>query len=291
MARFRAFGLCALVCLAGCTAQPDVDVAALNQRIEELEALAGPPPASLDALYAPGSQATWQAHMFELMMPFVSMISDMTQQDMENATANFEAFRAKYAALPEIVPEWAPLFPAEPVDRLGAALAGGDPAAVMEAVGGVGQVCHDCHAVNMPKVHAKYRWPSFADVRENDPVTNNELTMPEYMQFMEVAFVGMAADLQQGQIDRARANYEAFSARFRNLAALCTDCHDTEREYYVDDEVIGVVDQLGAAVNADSPDPGRIMGLMQRIGEEACGRCHLVHTPAAFAQYRFATGH
>jgi len=281
-----------LLFMTGCAPQPSVDVETLNRELAELRAHVGPPPASLDQFYPPQAEAPlYRIKMHEVGGPLSGMVVDLMEGDMENVPGQFEAFRAAYQEVAAMVPEWQALWPMTPVDELGTALHGGDQGAVMGAVQGVGAVCHSCHVEYMPKVHQRYAWPSFADVRATDPVSGDEVPMAGYMRAMETSFSGMMSDLQQGQVDRAREHFRAFYDRFGGLADLCIECHDTEREYFIDEEVQRVVRAVGTAMEADPPDAARIGGLAQQIGEEACFRCHLVHTPAAFAQARWSAAH
>ncbi len=282
----------ALLVLAGCATQPSADVEALQHEIAELRAKAGPPPASLDALYPPQAAAPlYQIRMHDLGGPLSGMVVDLMEGDLENVAPQFEAFRTAYGEVAALVPEWTHLYPIGPVDELGSALEEGAQDRIMAAIQRVGAVCHDCHVDYMPKVHQRYQWPQFSAVRATDPVTRDEVPMAGYMRAMETSFSGMMTSLQQAQPDRARGYYDEFFNRFGGLADLCTNCHDTEREYFIDESVQRLVRQIGTELQADAPDPAAIGSLAQRVGTEACFRCHLVHVPAAFAQAGWSGGH
>ena len=66
------------------------------------------------------------------------------------------------------------MFPMEPLEAVEAALASGDPEAVMAAAEGLGNVFATCHAENQQKVRAKYHWPSFQSVRLLNPLNGQE---------------------------------------------------------------------------------------------------------------------
>jgi hypothetical protein len=260
--------------------------------VAALRAQAGPPPSSLDQYYPPQSEApVYMLKMQELAGLMGGMFLDLQEGDVDNVSGEFAAFKTSYAEAADMVPEWKALFPNDVVDALGAALQSGEQEGVMAAAMSVGAVCHDCHVANMVKVQQKYHWPEFLSATATDPVTDQEFVITDYMQNMEMAFTGVFTSLQQGQVDRARNYYEQFSSRFVGLANLCMNCHDTERTYFIDESVQRLVRGMGTALESNPPDADRVMELAQRIGEEACMRCHMVHLPAALAQLRFAAAH
>jgi hypothetical protein len=225
--------------------------------------------------------------MFAMEAPLGGMMGDLLQGDMEGVTANYAAFKAQYQKLSTMVPEWTELFPMEPVDALGVALQSGDPAQVGPAMGAVGAVCGNCHVRNMIKVQQKYHWPDFTGVTVSNPLTGADDNWIDYIFGMAGAFGAIANDLQQGQLDNARNDYQAFAALFAALPENgCSACHSTPRTYFVDQSVLDLVDQLGTALNAHAPDPALIGQLSAAIGNESCMKCHLVHVPSALGKAR-----
>ena len=250
------------------------------------------PPSSLDALYPPRAEApVYLMRMFDLSAPLAGLAADLGESDFENAAANYEEFRRQYEEVSSLVPEWAEAFPMTPIGELGLAIESRDPAKIAAASQAVADICHDCHVLNMVPAQQRYRWPKFSAVRTTDPVLGTEVGLADYMMSMEVSFAGMMNDLRQGQLDRARELFRGFAARFQKLPDLCTSCHDTEREYFVDAGVQNLVNRLEIQLESSNPDPARIGALMERIGTESCGPCHLVHLPAAYAQDRWETAH
>ena len=110
------------------------------------------------------------------------------------------------------------------------------------------------------------------------------------MMRMAGAYFGVGIDLQQGQLERARKNFQAFSARFKALPTnACPNCHTTPRTYFVDESIQAMVDQVGKALEATPPDAQAIEQLNGAIGNESCMKCHLVHFPAANTKARWET--
>jgi len=225
--------------------------------------------------------------MFALSGSFDGMAADLQQQDMEGVQANYEAFKEQYAKIAGMVSEWADRFPMEPVEALGAALASSDPGQIGPAFGQVGAVCGGCHLVNQVKVAQQYHWPDFNAVEATNPLSGETIAFEDYMLAMSGTFGAISSDMQQGQLDAARQDYQAFQALFSNLPEICKACHETERAYFVDPAMQGVVAQLGEVLQSGAPDPQQIGELSGAIGDGSCMECHLVHVPAASAKARW----
>ncbi|MBI2836150.1 MAG: hypothetical protein HYX85_00450, partial [Chloroflexi bacterium] len=201
--------------------------------------------------------------------------------------ANFQAFKAQYQKMSGMVPEWKDLFPMKPVDDLGTAIDSGDPAKIGAAFGPVGGVCGNCHVRNLVKAQQKYHWPSFDAVSIANPLGGPALGWKDYMFQMSGTFSGIGNDLRQGQLENARKDFQAFSATFKGLPNGCKACHATPRTYFVDASVVALVDELGKALEAQTPDAKKIGELSGAIGNESCMKCHLVHFPAPNTKARW----
>lgn len=241
-------------------------------------------PAALGALYPPKAQApVFLIQMIGLAESFGGMVSDLFENDLPNAMANFEKFNAQYKGLSVLVPEWKELYPTAPIEELGASLKAGDQGRVMAAVEKVGGVCSACHVENMAPVQFRYGWPDFSEIQVKDPLTGEEVGLHQLMVFLDVNFSGVSADLEQGQAENAQKQFQGFKARFEAMVDTCQECHgEAERKYCVDSSVRGMVEELGKA--AAEPSPEKAGRIHQGIGMESCHKCHLVHIPAAFAQ-------
>jgi hypothetical protein len=232
--------------------------------------------------------------MFALSGAFEGIIVDLQQQDTSGIQSNYEFFKGQYQKMSEMVPEWKTRFPMEPVESLGKALTGGDPAKVGPALEEVGKACGSCHLLFQTKAHQKYHWQDFEEVKLTDPLSNETLELHHFMERMAVAFVGIGNDLRQGQLDNARENFQAFNSRFKTMAKdACKECHqdptgkEIPRNYFVDASVQGMIDQLGQVLSESSPDAQAIEQLSGGIGNESCMKCHLVHFPAAHSKERW----
>jgi hypothetical protein len=246
-------------------------------------------PASLDKLYPPqAKQPLFLARMHEMSDGFTGIVVDLFENDFENVESDYENFRTKYVELSRLVPEWSELYPMPPIEKLGAVLKTHDPGKVMPAIGQVGEICNECHFTYMPKVQSKYHWRNFQSLTVTDPLTNKTVSFAQIMQFVDANLSGIEVDLRQGQVENARKQQQALLARYHAMSEVCIDCHDSERHYYTDESVMAAIENLGEALNADNIDPALVGKYGQEIGTESCFKCHLVHVPAAAAQWQMS---
>jgi hypothetical protein len=293
-------GVAVILGLAACNSGPsqaDLDklkadnqqLTAANQKLTadnlQLKILGGPPPASLDQYFPPKAPApVYLIEMFTLAGPMESIGADLQKQDIAGAKTHFQAFKAQYDKVAKMVPEWTSRFPEAPITALGAAIDSGDPAKIGPAMGGIGQVCGDCHLVYQVKVQQKYHWIDFDNIKVNDPVSKTALSFGDYMVAMTGSFGGSLGGSTQA--------FQAFTAQYNALAAdSCKQCHtdpvtgkEIPRKYFVDADSMALIDQLGKAVSANPPDAAAIGNLSGAIGNEICLKCHLVHLQAQNAK-------
>ncbi|MEI6875591.1 MAG: hypothetical protein WCL50_10750 [Spirochaetota bacterium] len=164
------------------------------------------------------------------------------------------------------------------------------PAQIGPAMGAVGGVCGSCHLAFQVKVQQQYHWKNFDDVKLANPVTGQTQKLADYMTVMAGAFDGVMVDLQEGQVQNARGNFQTFSAQFQALGKdACVQCHVNPRRYYVDGESMALVASFGDALSADKPDMSAVGALNQVIGNSICFNCHLVHMPAQIAKDSWET--
>ena len=278
-----------LLVIVGCTNKQAEEIEMLRMENSALKERLAPLPGVLDTMYPPNTeQPVYQLKMMEMDIPMSGILVDLLENDMENVRVNFGSFRTKYEEVAKLVPEWENKYPLEPVLELGNALQIGEQEKVMEAFAELGKVCMDCHMETMAKVQQKYYWMDFREVKATDPLSHEEVDFPTFKKFLNTSFMGIGVDLREGQVENALEQFEGFHARFQTLKDTCGDCHGTsERKYYIDESVDAVINELGQALkNPASLDPEQAQGLMMAIGMESCGKCHLVHVPAALAKMR-----
>jgi len=264
-------------------------VASAEETMEEsaMAVLLKPLPESLDSLFPPANEKPiFLLQMQAMAGPFTGMVSDQLQGDSGNVNANYADFMDQYLKASSLVPEWHGYFMTAPARELGVALSSGDQAKIMGAFQNMGNVCAACHHINMARAQQKYHWNDFEQIMMTDPVSNLDIPFQQLMMFMETSMTGIAYDLRQGQNENAQNDMQGFRARFSAVSETCNACHDTERKYFIDANIVQMIDQLGNAVNQPQVDHEAVGELQKSIGEESCFKCHLVHIPAAYSRYR-----
>ncbi len=245
-----------------------------------------PLPKALDTLYPPiAASPIWLADMIKQGQLFTTIAVDISENNFSNAKTDFKLFKSEYVNNSKLIPEWKDGFKMQPLTSLESAINSGDPVKAMNAYGKVGQVCEDCHVVNMPKVQQKYHWLTstgerFTDINVTTGTGNVSFT--QIMQGLDFGITAIGVDSIRNNQTQAQADFQEFNATFQLLKVTCNNCHTTPRLYYVDSSVQGMVDSLGA--NISPPNITAIGDLSQAIGMESCFKCHLVHVSGAFAQ-------
>jgi hypothetical protein len=93
----------------------------------------------------------------------------------------------------------------------------------------------------------------------------------------------MAANIMEGDQSGARQSYNVFKPLFYNMTEVCVECHGTvSRKYYVDEEVLQLIDILGEKINAG--DLAGAGGIIPVISEKSCHSCHILHMPAQYSK-------
>jgi len=244
-------------------------------------------PEMLDDYYPPKAKGPiYLFKMHELGKPFTGIVVDLFENDVENARNNYKVFKEKYTDVSNMVPEWQEQFPGEPLDELEIALNGQDQQVIMQSYEKVGQVCGNCHFAYMPAVQFKYHWPDFNEITVSDPLTKEEIPFSRLMQFLDANLTGVQINVEQGQIENAKRQQFALNERFSALEEACMYCHDTDRYYYVDQRVKNMISDLSRALDSNPVDQDLLARSSQGIGMESCFKCHMVHVPAAAAQFQ-----
>jgi len=242
-------------------------------------------PGALERFYPPvAREPIYLQRMLGLSSALSGIAADLLEGDLEEARRGFERLEHEYVEVASLVADWEPRFPMRPLEALETALAEAEVDRCMQAIDELGAACHRCHLETMVPVQQAYRWKRFGEIVCVDRATGERLSYVKLMRDLDLGLSGVAADVAQEQPDRARAYLRLFRDRFDQLERTCLFCHAGKRAYYVDEEVRGQVDEIGAALDQEPVDPGRVMKLVQDIGTKSCGRCHLVHMPAAVAQ-------
>ncbi len=96
------------------------------------------------------------------------------------------------------------------------------------------------------------------------------------MHAMDAPLETMANDLEEGSLDRAKNDFEAFRTRYREVSKMVPEW---EKAFSA-----GPVEELGAAL--ESGDRTRIMKTAEGVGK-VCDDCHLTNLPKAYQAYQW----
>ena len=240
-------------------------------------------PGSLDKLYPPQAPGpVYLGEMIKLANHFSGIQTDLAEGDVENALVNFKAFADQYESVAKLVPEWESYYSVSDVSELGTALRSGDQQQIGSAFKKIGAQCHDCHSHNMTSTYQRYHWGDYDRISLNDPLSGEEISFARLMQLTAADLDGIGNDLGQGQTEQALVHARGLGQRYQALRETCFACHDSERRYYVDDEIMGMIAEIESVVSQPGTEPAAAFKLVESIGMESCRKCHLVHVPAAF---------
>tara|TARA_R110002110_G_scaffold91264_3_gene237669 strand:- start:1155 stop:2024 length:870 start_codon:yes stop_codon:yes gene_type:complete len=241
-------------------------------------------PDSLAAMYPPvADEQTFLHGMMDMGHAYSGIFLDLQQGEPENARQNYEQFKSLYLFFRSAIPEWEERFPLEPIDMIGPALDSGDIEQAFNALMAARGVCGSCHGDYMIRVQQAYHWPKFSEVTIVEPVSGNPGPYSALKWPLQDSFSGLINDARQGQIDNVEQHFANFTARLGALATTCTQCHETERRYYLDAVTLEVVEALSTAISADSMDGSAVARAARQVNEQICFQCHLVHMPAAYS--------
>lgn len=238
-------------------------------------------PQSLDKFFngsvpeTPGNQYTGE--MFKLADPMIGITTDVHEGDFANATANFNQFKAQYQNVSKMIPKWKGYWDINLVNQLGKDLNNKNVPAVFQDVAKIGQGCAKCHGNEMPQVWAKYYWKDFDTVNVSTPEGNLSWT-DAMTKYLDAGYSGIGSDIREGKQMDAINNSYLFESMMLNFKQACNDCHKTQRYYFVSDDVMANVTQMGNYIKDGNFADAEL--IREKLGADVCIRCHIVHMPA-----------
>jgi hypothetical protein len=240
-------------------------------------------PQALDGFYPPQAPAPiYLIEMLKLARYFSGTLTDFIEEDWENSQSNFETFLEQYQKVAKMVPEWEGYYSDDKVHELGKALKARDHQQFMPAFEQVGAQCKNCHLQTIVQVYNQYHWGDYTAITVTDPSNGQDVSFLRLMQLMETDLNSIGIDLEQNQTQEALSHIQSLGIRYRALEETCMSCHDSERRYYVDDDITDMISEMESALTQPSGDPAVVQSLADRVGMESCYKCHLVHIPSAY---------
>ncbi len=243
--------------------------------------MARPLPDSLDKWFetkTPWGQPLYLFKMFDLGDSMMGVLVDVQQDDMTNAKISYQIFKNEYKNSSKMVPEWRGYYDPEAVDKVGKALETGDKNKVLASIDAVFQTCSKCHIATKTKVFAKYNWKDLKDVKMKtvNPEQPEAPWTEAKAKYLVTGFDGTIANAKENQQEATNKSFQQFKTMFLYMKDACKSCHDTERKYYVSDDVMALVDKAEGEIS--SGDLNNASNTMQQIGG-ACFDCHQTHEP------------
>ncbi|VVB96067.1 Cytochrome C' [uncultured archaeon] len=252
-----------------------------SERSNAISNMAIPLPDSLDNWFetkTPWGQPLYLFRMYELGGPMMGVLVNTQQDDMTNAKISYQIFKNEYRNSSKMVPEWRRYYDLEAVDKVGNALEAGDKNQILASMDVVFQTCAKCHVATKTKVFAKYNWKDLKDVKMKtvNPEQPEAPWTEAKAKYLVTGFDGTIVNARENQQEAANKSFQQFKTMFLYMKDACSSCHDTERRYYVSDDVMALVSKAEGEIS--SGDLTSASNTMQQIGG-ACFDCHQTHEP------------
>lgn len=259
-----------------------------NGKKEVASAMVRPLPGSLDRWYE--DQPIYLFKMFDLGGSLMGVLVNTLQDDTANAKMAYRIFSGEYVNSSKMVPEWKGYYDIQAVNKIGDALETGDRNETLASLEVVFQKCGSCHKEVKTKVFAKYHWKDFNDVKMKTVNPEQpETSWPEAKaKYLVTGFDGTIVNAKENQQEAANKSFQQFRAMFNFMNDSCYSCHDTERKYYVSEDVVNLIDMAEEQIK--SGDLENAAHTMEQIGMISCYNCHVTHEPFQRLKDSVSTG-
>jgi DNA-directed RNA polymerase subunit M/transcription elongation factor TFIIS len=244
------------------------------------------PPKSLDRYYPPKSEKfEFLNNMYLMSTSFYGINLNINEGNWKGALEWAQRLRDTYKKTSKMVPEWKNYFKPELADRLVKAVKSKNVDRVIKASKALGQTCAKCHRDQEIVVKLIYHYPSFEDLKLEDPVEFMEMKVGKYMEKMTNSLKALRIYLMQGEKDKAQEAGTNFVERMRGLRAMCSKCHTDKasEEIYMGKNLESALTKLEELLSADKIDNKAIFSALDRVSM-TCAKCHNVHLVPAMVQ-------
>jgi len=248
------------------------------------------PPESLKKYYPPQSQKfEFLSNMYLMSTSFYAVNLNINEGNWEKALEWARKLRDTYVKTSKMVPEWKEYFKPDLADSFVKAVQSKNVDRVIEASKRLGQTCSRCHQDNQIAVKLVFHFPSFKDIKLEDPVEFMELKTSDYMRKLSNSMKALKVYLEQGETEKAQEAGLNFVERARGLRAMCSKCHT---EKISEEAILGkkfedALAKLEEILSGDKPSKEEIYKHLTLIGS-TCTKCHNVHLIPAMVQEAFA---
>ena len=247
------------------------------------------PPESLRKYYPPASED------FEFLYNMHTMSTALYGINLNINDGNWRGakdwalkLKETYLKTSKMVPEWKEYFRPKLAEDLLKAVESKNVDRVIEASKKLGRTCAKCHADNQIAVKLVYHFPSFDEIKIEDPVEFMEYETGKYMEKLTNSLKALKVYLIQGNVEGAQEVGTNFIERARQLRSICSKCHTNKlsEEVIVGKEFEGHLSKLEELLSAEKPNKDEIFKTLSPIGA-TCTKCHNVHLIPALVQEAF----
>ncbi len=247
------------------------------------------PPESLDKYYPPASEKfEFLSNMHAMSTANAGITLNINEGNWEKALEWAKELKRLYVETSKMVPEWKDYFKPGLADELIKAVESKSVDSVVQASRRFLQTCANCHKDNELAVKLTYRFPSFENIKIEDPVDFMEYETAKYMKAMTNSLKALQVYLRQGEPERAQEAGLNFVERARQLGSMCAKCHTNK----LSEEVIlgkayhEALNRLEELLSGDALNREEVF---KTLGEVtlSCAKCHNVHLAPAIVRGAF----
>ncbi len=246
------------------------------------------PPEELGKYYPPNSDKyEFLVTMYKMSTAFTGIFVNVGAQKWDYAKTWAKELKKNYYEVGKMVPSWEKFLKKGAVDNLVKAVEDKNPSAVKRYANIVGKSCMQCHKNYQLSVKVKYHYPSFDGTSIEDPVSNVEYSVHDYMKKMTNDMKLIKIYLVQKDKKKAEEAGNRFIKRVKGLQQMCSDCHTNEEseQVYFNSDLDGKLDTLRSAIESESTQ--QAYESINFINGNNCMKCHNVHQVPAMLKERF----
>ncbi len=248
------------------------------------------PPESLKKYYPPKSQKfEFLSNMYSMSTSFYAVNLNINEGKWEKALEWAEKLRDTYLETSKMVPEWKDYFKPKLAEDFVKAVQSKNVDKVIEASKKLGQTCSKCHQDNQIAVKLVFHFPSFDEIKLEDPIEFMEVKTSDYMKKLSNSMKALKVYLTQGDIEMAQEAGTNFVERARGLRAMCSKCHTQKIS---EEAILGkayeeALSKIEELLSAEKPNKEEIFKNLTLVGT-TCTKCHNVHLIPEMVQEAFA---
>jgi len=236
------------------------------------------PPASLAQWYKPASKRhLWLHNMFKLRRELQAVKTYSLANDQAHTKKWADLLVGHYRKIKDMVPEWEDELDIASADRLTAAAAAGDFAAVTKSLKKLVHSCNSCHREYRAVAAALYRTPDYSKLRVTPANTEASVSFRDYMVHLQELVNGVVIDMQDDNMQAAGTTAKQLEQDLQQLRPSCNSCHTNKAavDYYLGETTRSSMEKLSDALKSgDKKLAGRAIG---ETALNACAHCHEIH--------------